>query len=154
MAKSSGFTLIELMIVVAIIGILAAIAIPAYSLYVARTQVANGYSLASNLKNQIMIQFNQQGIMPADLTAVESAGWATAPHPYLTSVVVENGAIHLTFGNNVSSLINGEQLSLVPVATGGDQVQWVCGLHAAPTGVPYASNRTTLTAVTLSSACR
>lgn len=148
-----GFTLIELMIVVAVIGILAAIAIPAYSISVARSQVANGLALGAGLRAQIMIQFNQQGAMPADLSAVESGSWASAAHPYLTGIEVENGAVHLTFGNSASALISGEQLSLQPFDDAG-QIHWRCGLHAAPTGMALSSNRTTLKALFLSSACR
>ena len=75
MNKQQGFTLIELMIVVAIIGILAAIAIPAYQDYTIRAQVSEGLSLASGAKAAVSEYYQDRGIMPADNL---SAGLATA----------------------------------------------------------------------------
>src|SRR5882724_12787447 len=81
-----GFTLIELMIVVAIIGILAAIAIPAYQDYTIRSQVTEGLSLASAVKAGVAEFYANYGSWPADLTAL---GYTSNPSgKYVTSVTV------------------------------------------------------------------
>src|SRR5437667_392703 len=97
--RQSGFTLIELMIVVAIIGILASIAIPAYQDYTIRAQVTEAFSLASELKGPIQEYRKERGTLPSN------NGAAGVPDPdklignYVTRVEVAQGAINVTFGN-------------------------------------------------------
>src|ERR1700744_1384680 len=94
-----GFTLIELMIVVAIIGILASIAIPAYQDYTIRAQVTEAFSLASEIKGPIQEYRKRRAKLAADNAA------AGVPEPdklignYVTRVEVVQGAINVTFGN-------------------------------------------------------
>ena len=105
--RYSGFTLIELMIVVAIIGILAGIAIPAYQSYTVRAQVTEAFSLASELKGPIQEYRKERGVLPADNAA------AGVPSPdklignYVTRVEVSHGAINVFFGNFVNKAIDG-----------------------------------------------
>src|SRR5262245_53109411 len=95
-----GFTLIELMIVVAIIGILAAIAIPAYQDYTIRSQVTEGLNLAGAAKAAIAESFANTGAAPADRTAAGMTQNATdTSGKYVTQVAVNNGAIVITYGN-------------------------------------------------------
>jgi type IV pilus assembly protein PilA len=133
----SGFTLIELMIVVAIIGILAAIAIPAYQDYTIRAQVAEGINLASNIKLQITDSFGQRGNSPDDRAAVGLSATATDTRGNFTeSVDVSNGTVVITFGIDAHESIDGETLALVPYETGEQSVVWRCGHADPPSGLP------------------
>ncbi|HKK14981.1 MAG TPA: pilin [Gammaproteobacteria bacterium] len=125
MRKQQGFTLIELMIVVAIIGILAAIAIPAYQDYTIRSQVSEGLSLADGAKTAVAEFYNNRGTWPP---ANSSAGLATSSSitgNYVTDVDASGGKIVVTYGNTANTAINGKTLQLSPNTNGGS-VQWTC----------------------------
>ena len=103
MKKQQGFTLIELMIVVAIIGILAAIAIPAYQDYTIRAQVSEGISLASGAKTAIAEYYQNNGDMPADNTVAGIEDPAVIFGKYVNDVTVarvdaDNATVTVTFG--------------------------------------------------------
>ncbi len=130
-----GFTLIELMIVVAIIGILAAIAIPAYQDYTIRSQVTEGLSLAGAAKAAVAESFSNTGIAPADRTeAGMSATETDTSGKYVTQVLITNGVIQITYGNEANAVLTGKTLELVPYETGDKSVAWQCGAAAAPAG--------------------
>ena len=134
-----GFTLIELMIVVAIIGILAAIAIPAYQDYTIRSQVTEGLNLAGDLKASIAEVFAQTGDWPADLEALGLGSGVVATSKsgrYVDSVDVTDGTITITYGRDANTAITGanNQLSLKPYVNANRDVVWQCGNANAPAG--------------------
>ena len=122
MQKQQGFTLIELMIVVAIIGILAAVAIPAYQDYTVRAKVTEGLSLASAGKTAVSEYFSANGDVPADNTAAGMAAPDEISGNAVKSVTVNNGVIVVAFSGNP---ITDKELQLTPTTTGG-KVVWKC----------------------------
>ena len=124
-----GFTLIELMIVVAIIAILAAIALPAYQDYVARAQVSESMSLTSGAKTAVVEYYADRGAWPTTNTeAGLSANAGSITGKYVSQVAVgTNGSITATMkgSGSASSKIAGGTFILVPTDAGGS-VTWAC----------------------------
>lgn len=120
-----GFTLIELMIVVAIIAILAAIAIPAYQDYTIRAQVTEGMTLATSAKLAAWDYLSNHGTFPADNTAAGLADSTEIVGDYVASVDVDGTDVTVTFGNKANTAISGETVDLVPTV-GDGSITWDC----------------------------
>ncbi|MDP2177653.1 pilin [Methylicorpusculum sp.] len=121
-----GFTLIELMIVVAIIGILAAVAIPAYQDYIARSQMTEALSLAGGPKTAIAEFWGTNGTFPADNAAAGVAEPDEIAGKYVASVEVANGLITATMQTvGVSAGIQGATLLISP-SRGAGSIRWTC----------------------------
>ena len=123
-----GFTLIELMIVVAIIGILAAVAIPAYSDYTNRAKVTEIITAASACKTSVTEFFESQGAMPTTLAA---AGCASNPTAHAGALTLVGNAI--TIASSITAAPGNFVLapSVAPVA--GTPIQWLCTPAAGTT---------------------
>ena len=126
MKKQQGFTLIELMIVVAIIGILAAIAIPAYQDYTIRAQVSEGLNLAGGAKAAVTEYTQDRGIFPTTNTLAGISSAVLIKGKYVRSVAVSsNGEITVTYGSGAHSLITSKTIRLKPTTNAGS-VEWAC----------------------------
>jgi type IV pilus assembly protein PilA len=127
MKKQQGFTLIELMIVVAIIGILAAIAIPAYQDYTIRAQVSEGLNLAGGAKAAVTEYSQDRGSFPGTNLLAGISKDASITGKYVSKVGVSgNGVVTVTFGAAAAhSIIKDDTLLLTPTNNTGS-VSWAC----------------------------
>nr|WP_101131667.1 pilin [Neisseria meningitidis] len=122
-----GFTLIELMIVIAIVGILAAVALPAYQDYTARAQVSEAILLAEGQKSAVTEYYLNHGKWPGGNSDAGVASSSTIKGKYVQSVTVANGVITAQMASsNVNNEIKGKKLSLWAKRQDGS-VKWFCG---------------------------
>jgi len=161
--QSKGFTLIELMIVVAIIAILASLAMSAYQTYTVRTQVAEAMVFAGGAKTPVVDAFNNTGVPPGDRVAAGMTATATDSRgSYVSQIDIVNGRIEVTMGNNVHQDAFGKTFSLTPYQSAGNTFVWRCGYAAAPAstseisggGVTAAHEAATIDERYLPSTCR
>lgn len=126
MGKQHGFTLIELMIVVAIIAILAAIAISQYQDYAIRAQISEGAALADGVKSSVGEFVNAYGRFASSNASYGLAQPTSIVGKYVTQVDVSNGVIDVTFGGSeANAAIVGQHLIFSPITHAGS-IEWVC----------------------------
>jgi type IV pilus assembly protein PilA len=141
MKMTKGFTLIELMIVVAIIAILASIALPAYQDYVIRAQVSEGSVLADGAKTAIAEYYSNRGTPPANNASAGLSSAASISGKFVVSLTVANGKITAAFGNTspqrANNSINGSTLIFSPTFsnTAGSTL-WKCSSAIASKWLP------------------
>lgn len=126
--RHSGFTLVELMIVLAIVGILAAIAIPSYQSFVLRSEITEAFRLANTLRIDVAEYQANTGQWPQ---SVKSLGLTqNKVGNRVVDLGIDNGTIVATFGGSAAPRLNGKTLILRPgllVAEDSQQVIWQCG---------------------------
>ncbi|EMT4760312.1 pilin, partial [Neisseria gonorrhoeae] len=122
-----GFTLIELMIVIAIVGILAAVALPAYQDYTARAQVSEAILLAEGQKSAVTEYYLNNGEWPENNTSAGVANPTEIKGKYVQKVEVNNGVVTAQMNpSGVNKEIQGKRLSLWAKRQDGS-VKWFCG---------------------------
>ena len=133
--RRSGFTLLELMVVVGIVAILALLAIPTYQDKFIRDQIAEALPLADITKPPVALQWALVQTFPADNAAAGLPVADKIVNNFIKSVAVQSGAIQITFGNHAHSAIAGKILTLraavvedAPIVP----ITWVCGYATAP----------------------
>ena len=140
--SQKGFTLIELMITVAIVGILAAVALPAYQNYTIRAQVSEGFVLSGGVQTAVVESYAQTGAYPLTLSAI---GITAAPTgKYTSGVAMAAGVITVTYGAGANTKVTGGQVVLTPTDDGQGNIHWKC-TTVAPVTTAYVPSSCTNT---------
>ena len=158
MNRDNGFTLIELMVVVSIIGILASVAMPQYQVYVHRSEVTEALGMAANIREDVTAYYvetlefprnNKQAGIPESDKLIANR---------ITGVEVSDGAIHVTLGNKVAKPLRGKVLTFRPATVDGSPISpisWLCGYDEPVKGMTaVGANKTSLSDEYLPAACR
>jgi type IV pilus assembly protein PilA len=134
--RNSGFTLIELRIVVAIVGILASLAVSAYQTYTVRAQVSEGLNMAAGAKVPVVDAYTNDGVAPASrIEAGMSAAATDSQGSYVSAVAIVDGRVDIIFGGPLAhASIVGTTLAVTPYETPGNTIVWRCGYADAPAG--------------------
>ena len=158
MPIKNGFTLIELMIVIAIIGVLSTIALPTFQDRVIRAQVSEGIALAEFVRQSVGAHYSRNKTMPKNNAATGMPDSGLIVGNYVSGVTVTDGAIVITFGNRSNRHLSGKKLALRPAVVEGHPIvpiAWVCGNASVPDKMKVlGENDTTLPGPHLPIECR
>jgi type IV pilus assembly protein PilA len=153
-----AFTLIELMVVLAIVAILAAIALPSVQGRVIRAQVAQGRALAGFVQQAVQAAYAASAAMPADNAAAAVPPADHIVNNVVASVAVQAGAVVVTFGNQASRALAGHRLALRPAVVDGYPqvpITWICAGAGVPANMSvHAADATDLPPALLPIDCR
>ena len=130
MNKQQGFTLIELMIVVAIVGILAAIAIPAYQDYTTRARVSEAIGFAAAAKTAVSESVISTGSLPANNAAAGLAAADAISSTYVESLTIASGVITVAIKSTQNTTVDAGSIVLTPTVTSAG-VNWACKVNDA-----------------------
>tara|TARA_B110000046_G_scaffold33198_1_gene35722 strand:+ start:326 stop:799 length:474 start_codon:yes stop_codon:yes gene_type:complete len=155
--KSKGFTLIELMVVISIIGILAAVALPQYSKYMQRAELVDPLAMAAVIREDVTVYYLENRRFP---TSNEQAGVPASKFLIgnrVTGITIDNGAIHISLGNKASQPLQNTVLTFRPAVVTGSPtspIAWLCGFDEPVNGMQVVGeNKTTVPKEILPSAC-
>ncbi len=118
--------MIELMIVVAIIGILAAVAVPMYLDYTVRSQISEGLNLSGGAKAAVTEFYQDRGVFPSNNAEAGVEAAANIQGKYVGSVTVVDEVITVLYGNDANAQILGETITLTANTSTAGSVRWVC----------------------------
>ena len=150
MNKFQGFTLIELMIVVAILAILSTLAMPSFQDRIIKTQVNEGVVMTEFVRQSVGVFYAKTKIMPENNAAAGLPPSDKILGNYVTGVEVKKGVVNITFGARSNSNLSGKTLSIRPAVVEGYAsvpIAWVCGKAEAPQKMNvFGSDATTIPA--------
>ncbi len=153
-----GFTLVELMVVVAIIGILSSVALPSYQVYVHRSEVVEALSMVSTIRKNVTNFYTENLDFPLDNEDAGLPKQELLIGNRITGVTVKSGAIHVTMGNKASKPLQGKTLTFRPAIVTGSPtspISWLCGYDEPVQGMEaIGKNKTNLEKMFLPAVCR
>ena len=141
-----GFSLMEVLIAVAIVGILAMLAVPSFQSSIVRDQIVQAVPLVNIAKKPVELMWTATQALPVNNAAAGLPPPAKIVNNFITAVTVQEGAIHITFGNTANTTIKDKVLTMRPAVVDDTPVvpvAWVCGFASAPGGMTVkGENRT------------
>ena len=147
MRRKNGFSLVELMVVVAIIGILAGISVPRFGMYTTKAKLAEVHTLTASLKEKVADYYRQNGEFPKNNKAAGIPGPTKLLGHYIAKVELESGALHVTLREKkLVEKLRGKTVSIRPLIVPGSPaspISWSCGTRDTPEGMkPVGKNKT------------
>ena len=132
MKSNKGFTLVEVMLVIALIAILMGFGLPSYQRYLQRTQIAEGFTLAAPIQMAVSETFYETGQAPMQLSAL---GLAQAQGRYVHHIEIQQGAIYVVYGHQANQTLENKVLRFTPYLNPDQSLLWRCQSANLPENV-------------------